>query len=228
MKSVKWLTLIVTMSLGASLPMPCASTNGKLDEVLANMERAARQISTMESSMHQEKRLTQIGGKEVYRGNIRFLHDKRCDRVRIDYSVPAGQVVVVDCERIILYQPSINQVIITTRKAQAAKGKEFSFIATPYKSIAELNRDYDIVYSGDEAVESVSTAKLDLTPKASSSVRKLSLWVDQASWLPIRYQVVEKNRDVTTFTLTGMKKNGGFSGDPFKFTWPKGTKEVRQ
>src|SRR3989442_392350 len=53
-----------------------ASTNGKLDEVLANMERAARSIKTIEADMNQEKRNMQIGGKEFYKGRIYFEHGK--------------------------------------------------------------------------------------------------------------------------------------------------------
>lgn len=205
-----------------------ASANGKLDEVLGNMERAARTIKTIEADMRQEKRDMQIGGKEVYSGKIFFLHEKACDKVRINYDNPQGQVVAVLCSQIILYQPSIKQVILTTRQAQASKNQEFSFIATPYKSVPELKSQYNIVYVGDEPVGSSSTAKLDLTPKTKSSVQKLTLWVDQSSWLPIKYQVVENNNNVTTFTLGNMKRNGGISNDSFKVNWPSGTKVVRQ
>jgi outer membrane lipoprotein-sorting protein len=204
------------------------SANGKLDEVLANMERVARTVKTIEADMLQEKRDMQIGGKEVYSGRIFFLHDRKCDKVRINYDRPPGQVVAVLCNEILLYQPSIKQVILTTRQAQASKNQEFSFIATPYKSVPELKSQYNIVYVGEEPVGSSSTAKLDLTPKAKSSVQKLTLWVDESSWLPIKYQVVEKNNNVTTFTLGNMKRNGNLSGDSFKVTWPSGTKVVRQ
>ena len=200
------------------------SANGKLDEVLANMEKAARSIKTIEANMAQEKRDMQIGGREVYRGRIYFEHGKVCDKVRIDYSIPEGQFVAVLCDKIYLYQAKIKQVIITTRQAQASKNQEFSFIATPYKSVPELKSQYDIVYVGDES----STAKLELTPKRKSSVKKLTLWVDQSSWLPVKYQVVEANNNPTTFTLSGMIKNGKLSGETFKVSWPPGTKVVHQ
>lgn len=200
-----------------------ASANGKLDEVLANMERVARTIKTIEADMLQEKRDMQIGGKEVYSGRIFFLHDRACDKVRINYDRPAGQVVAVLCDEIDLYQPSINQMIVTSRKAQASKNQEFSFIATPYKSVPALKSEYNISYIGDEQ----GAAKLDLVPKGKSSVQKLTLWVDQASWLPTRYQVIEKNNVVTTFTLSNLKKNQKLSVDS-KVKVAPGTKIVRQ
>ena len=204
------------------------SANGKLDEVLANMEKAARSIKTIEADMAQEKRDMQIGGREVYRGRIFFEHGKVCDKVRIEYSIPQGQFVTVLCDKIYLYQARINQCIVTTRQAQASKNQEFAFIATPYKSVPELKRQYNIAYIGDELVGASSTEKLELTPKGKSSVKKLTLWVDQSSWLPIRYQVIETNNNPTTFTLSGIVKNGKLSGDKFKGGCPPGSKVVQQ
>jgi outer membrane lipoprotein-sorting protein len=228
MKLITRLLLITALVGTASFAMSGATSNvskanGKLDEILANMERAARKINTVEADMFQEKRDMQIGGKEVYSGRIFFLHDRKCDKVRINYDRPQGQVVAVLCDEIDLYQPSINQMIVTSRRAQAAKNQEFSFIATPYKSVPELKSQYNIAYIGDEQ----GAAKLDLTPKGKPSVEKLTLWVDQGSWLPIKYQVIEKTHNITTFTLNNLKLNQKLSVD-FKVKVSPGTKIVRQ
>lgn len=225
-RSIQILT-VTAIAFGVCVFGNKAIANGKLDEVLANMERAAKTIRSIEAEMRQEKRDMQIGGKEVYAGTIYFMHDKKCDKVRINYTLPKGQVVAVLCNDIYLYQPSINQEIITTRQAQASKNQEFSFIATPYKSVPELKSQYNIEYVGDEQSGSASTAKLDLTPKGPSSAKKLTLWVDQSTWLPIKYQVVEKNNNVTTFTLSNIKRNEKLSAE-FKVTVAPGTKVVRQ
>lgn len=222
------IALMGTVSFAISnISVSRPGANGRLDEVLANMERTARTIKTIESDMRQEKRNMQIGGKEIYSGKIFFLHDKKCDKVRINYDNPQGQAVAVLCEEIDLYQPSINQMIVTSRRAQASKNQEFSFIATPYKSVPELKSQYNIVYVGDEQVGNAATAKLDLTPKGKSSVQKLTLWVDQSTWLPIKYQVIEKNSNVTTFSLSNLKKNQGLSVD-FKIKAAPGTKTIHQ
>ncbi|HJZ68750.1 MAG TPA: outer-membrane lipoprotein carrier protein LolA [Blastocatellia bacterium] len=228
MKRSAFILAIVAVVATMTFMLP-TSANGKLDEVLANMERAARSIKTIEADMNQEKRNLQIGGPpERYAGKIYFEHGKACDKVRIEYSVPQGQFVTVLCDKIYLFQARINQCIVTTRQAQASKNQEFSFIATPYKSVPELKRQYNIAYGGDEQVGASSTAKLELTPKGKSSVKKLTLWVDQSSWLPIKYQVVETNNNPTTFTLSGIIKNGKLSGDKFKGGCPAGSKVVPQ
>lgn len=213
-----------------SIEPPSAAADGKLDEVLAKMERAARAIKTIEADMNQEKRDASIGGPpERYAGKIYFSHaGKNNDKVRINYTTPAGQAVSVVGNDIILYQPSIKQAIITSRQAQAAKNQEFSFIATPYKSVPELKNQYNIVYAGQEQVASGAAAKLELTPKAKSSVQKLTLWVDEKISLPTKYQVVENNRNITTFILTNVKLNERLPGNIFKISWPSDTKVLRK
>jgi outer membrane lipoprotein-sorting protein len=223
MKRSKLIFTIVGLIAAIVTPMTAASANGKLDEILANMQKAASDISTIYAKMDQIKRDVQIGGTEKYRGEVFFKHvAKGNDKIKIVYSIPKGQTVWVVGETITLYQAEINQAITTTRSAAASKGDEFAFIATPYTSVPELKRQYNIVYVGDDQ----GMAKLELTPKAKSSIKKLTWWVDQSTWLPVRSTVVESNGTPTTFILTEVKKNQGIPDSTFKVALPKGTKVV--
>ncbi|HSE37479.1 MAG TPA: hypothetical protein VLG74_09270, partial [Blastocatellia bacterium] len=161
MKRSKFIFTLIGLIAAAAAPMPGSHANGKVDEILANMQKAASNITTIYAKMDQIKRDTQIGGFEKYRGEVFFKHvAKGNDKVKVVYSIPKGQTVWVVGEAITLYQAEINQAIVTTRKAAASKGDEFAFIATPYTSVPELKRQYNIVYLGDDQ----GMAKLELTP----------------------------------------------------------------
>ena len=225
MKRSKLIFTVIALSTAAVVPTGGLRANGKLDEILANMQKAAGSITSIQAKMEQLKRDRIIGGLEKYSGEIFFKHTaKGNDKVKIVYSIPKGQTIWVVGETITLYQAEIKQAIVTTRSAAASKGDEFAFIATPYSSVPDLKRQYDIVYAGDDQ----GMAKLDLTPKAKSSIRKLTLWVDQSNWLPMKYTVVESGGNPTTFTLSGVKKNQGVSDSTFKVDLPKDTKIVRR
>lgn len=227
MKRISMLFATAVLMIAASFSISTASPNGngKLDEILNNMQKNAASIKTIYAKMDQVKRDLSIGGSEKYNGEIFFKHvGKNNDKVRINYFVPDGQTVWVDSSTITLYQKKINQVIITSRKAAASKGGEFAFVATPYTSVPDLKRQYDIVYLGDEQ----GMAKLELTPKGKSSVKKLTMWVDQTMWLPTKYQVIETNNNETTFTLGGVKQNGVISDGTFKPDYPGDAKKVNK
>jgi outer membrane lipoprotein-sorting protein len=228
MKRINLFFIAVALMVAASLSVSTAEANGQLDEILANMQKAAAGIKSIKADLRQEKNFkSSIGGKEVNNGKIWFKHEgKGSDKVKIEYTRNGSpsQVVWVVGNEIWLWQPPINQVIITTRTSQASKNQEFSFIATPYKSVPELKSQYNIVHKGDDG----GSAVLELTPKRQSSVKQLTLWVNKSSWVPTRYQVIESNGDLSTFVLNNMKLNDAIGGGMFKKGWPSSTKELRR
>jgi outer membrane lipoprotein-sorting protein len=220
--------LLAAAGLGLISVTQCAaSPNGKLDQILANMQRAARTLRTFRAHLTHEKRHTQIGGREFYEGTITFKHvSSNKDKVRIVYT--NGQEVLIDGNRLMLYQPRIKQAFVSTRQAQAAKNPDLVFFATPYSSLPKLRSYYNVVYLRDEQVGGFATSVLELTPKVSSAAVKEIIWVDQASWLPIRFQVVERNGDVSTFTLSNIEKNVKLSDGDFQLNLPSGTRVIKQ
>lgn len=230
MKRTAIFGLAAAFAIAATLLSSGVEANGQLDQVLSNMQREARNIKTLFAHMEQAKRNTQIGGKEIYRGKIFFKHaGKGNDKVKIEYDIPAGQEVSVIGDEITLYQPSINQVIYTSRKSQASQNQEFAFFSTPYSlTSAQIKSRYNAVYVGEEQMGGTKTSVIELTPKAKSAVKKIKWWVDQSSWLPIKSEVIEQNGDVSTFTLSGLKTNGSMSDGMFKIKVAKGTKEIRR
>ena len=198
---------------------------GQVDEILSKMQHAAQSVKTIKASLSQEKRHTQIGGKESYSGEMLFKKGaKGFDKLRINYSRPEGQVVSVIGSEITLYQANIKHAFKTTRQAQASKNQEFSFIATPYASISQLKTNYNIQFLREENNASV----LELTPKFSSAAKKVTVWIDQGLWLPVKYQIVEKNDDISTFTLGNLRKNPELPDSSFPINLPKGTRITKQ
>ncbi|MFL6216245.1 MAG: LolA family protein [Blastocatellia bacterium] len=217
--------ILITLFMGTVLNSSLAAPDGQLDQILNNMQKAAAGIKTIYAKMEQVKRDAAIGGSERYSGEIFFKHaGQKNDKVRINYTVPKGQRIWVVGDSIILYQEATNTAYLSSRKAQASKNNEFAFVATPYTSVPDLKRQYNIVHVGDEG----GMAKLELTPKAKSSLQKLTLWVDQGNWLPTRYQVAESNNIVTMFTLSNLKTNGLISDNTFKPDYPSSTKKVNR
>jgi outer membrane lipoprotein-sorting protein len=225
MKRINLFFITAALLLTASVSAPAAGADGKLDQILNEMQKSAASITTIYANMEQLKRDPRIGGTEKYSGKVFFKHfGKGNDKVKIIYTMPQGQTVWVVGDEITLYQANIGQAIVTSRKAASSRGDEFSVVATPYTSVPELKRQYNIAYAGDEQ----GMAKLELTPKARSSLKSMTLWVDQSSWLPAKSHVVEASGNASTFTFTGMKKNSVISNGTFEVKLPKNTKIIRK
>ena len=226
MRRIYLFLMIGSLFVTASLQAAHAGANGRVDEILANMQKTASTIRTLQATLKQETRNADIGGTETYKGEVFFRHvGKNVDQVRISYSVPAGRVVVVNDRQIFLFEKSTNQCFITTRSSLASKNQEFSFFATPYSlSATEIKARYEIAYVKEEGGAEV----LELTPRSQSSVKRMKWWVDKASWLPIKSEMAEQNNEITTFTLTGTRINGkGFDGN-FGDPCPSGSEKIKR
>jgi len=204
--------------------------DAKADEILAQMHEKSRKLSTIQASIVQVKRFSQIGSKQVNSGILYFKHEgPNKDKVRITYK-SAGEVtqdLLIDGDKIILYQPRIKQAIVTSRSKQAEQNPEYDFLSAPYGSVPGLKRRYTIGYLRDEPVGAFSTSVIQLTPvAASSSFTNVTFWVDQASWLPVQYKVDERTGDITTLTLSDIKRNNEVPGDAFSLNLPKSIKTI--
>lgn len=226
MKRIVASAIAAVLLAAATFSAPAAPADGQLDQILNNMQKVASGIKTLYTKMEQQKRYRDIGGSgEKSVGHIFFSHaGKGNDKVSIVYDVPAGQTLWVLGDKVTFYQKAINQAIVTSRRALASKNPDMSFAASPYQSVPELKSQYNIAYAGEEGGQ----AKLELTPKARSAVKQLTLWVDRSSWLPAKYQVVESGGNLSIFTLSNYQVNGKIPSKRFEVNLPGGTKIIKQ
>ena len=208
------------------LLIPAAlAENGKLDHVLSKMQEVSSKLVSIRATMEQVKVRRQVGGKESYTGDLIFKHlGGRKDKVRIDYR-KTNQVVALDSDTITLYQPKINQIFITCRSTLASRHPDYSFITALYASVPELKTRYSIAYLRDEPFEQINTSVLEMIPKNKSAEIKTTLWVSQQTWMPIRFQVIEQDGDVTTLTLRDVVKDQNINNEEFRVTPKAGTRK---
>jgi outer membrane lipoprotein-sorting protein len=225
---MKQIALIVTSVLcGAAFVSSIGSVraNGQLDQILANMQQAGKNVNTMQANLAYHKRNTDLGGAgERNTGWMKFKRAGRNrDLLRVKYN--NGVEALVDAGWGYLYQPDIKQVTKRPRSSLSGANESLSFLEIPYKSIEELKSQYNIVYRGEESIGSKSTSVVELTPRPEARGRKLVLWVDHSSWLPVQYENTERSSKIT-FTLSDIKTNVEFGKDVFKLNPPAGTKFV--
>jgi len=206
--------------------------DAKADQILRMMHEKSRKISTVQASIVQVKHFGDIGTDQRSAGSLYFRHElPNKDKIRITYrnSNRVKEDLLIDGDKIMLYQPEINQVLITSRAKQAQENPEFDFLAAPYGSVSGLKTRYNTVYQRDESdirLGPVGCAVILLTPTGQSSYKSVTFWIEQTSWFPIQYQVAERNGDINTLTLSDIKKNGEVPATAFRLDLPKGTKTL--
>ena len=202
------------------------------------MHQSSLKLNTIEAKIVQEVHHKDIWGPDdINRGELYFEHSKT-DKVRVKYwtNGKLSQDLLVDGDRISLYEPGANQLLQTTKREQAAKDQEFDFITTPYSSISSLKSRYRIDYPTDsdkiapsaKSIDGAAMIILTLTPRKPGSVKRVVLSINPNSWVPVRYEVEDENK-VISLTLTNVKLGQKkLPGEYWNQKIPSGTDRVKK
>jgi outer membrane lipoprotein-sorting protein len=205
----------------ASISISAVPAANGVDQILANMQNAAKNIRTLQADLNQVTHHS-IGGKSKYNGNVVIQRGTTAGSEKAIVKYTNGQQVSVVGDKVTIAQPSIGQRIEALRSKLAKENNQYSFIATPFASTASLKAKFDIAYLKDEGNEAV----LELTPKVPD-IQKSTIWVDKSSWLPTRFRAIEKNGDQTDFTLSNVQQNVSVSASTFQVNCP-GCKVIKK
>ena len=96
----------------------------------------------------------------------------------------------------------------------------------------DLRDDFLVTLLGEDQFDDRRVVGLELTPKkdrAREVVANLRLRIDQASWMPVRQEIVHTaSGETLSITYRGMARNLKLNPALFKADWPKGTQKLRR
>jgi outer membrane lipoprotein-sorting protein len=231
MKKIMSLAIIAGISLllaGANADAQAPILTG----ILNKMEKANQDLKSLKAEMVLEKTNTQIGVTDSEYGQLIYKPgtQKSKQKLRIDYTKPSKDILAVDGDNYVYYQPRINQAFKGIA-SKISKGKESGlaqFITIGLNgSLKSASGKYNISFVKDETIEGMNTSMLRLTPKSADQFNSIDIWVSQQSWIPVRLSVIERNNDVTVVTFKNPQLNGNLSNDAFSVNLPGGTKIVK-
>lgn len=229
MKSFTRLSLAVTAVMLFFNAFAVSETKAQFaqQEILNRMDRHNKSLQSLRSNVTMVKYNNQLKETDVIEGTTTYLPSKGRDAyVRIDWTKPAEEMLVVRNGEYLLYRKRLNQAIIGKVKDAQGSGKANNALAFMNMSKAQLKANYSIKYLGEETVSNgVKTARLELVPKQATSYKLAEIWVD-ADGMPVQAKVVEKNNDTTTVMLSNLQKNVSINASVFDPKLPKDVKKV--
>jgi outer membrane lipoprotein-sorting protein len=179
-----------------------------------------------------ERTNTQIGVTDSEFGQLLYKPgpQKSKQKLRIDYTKPSKDVLAVDGDNFVFYQPRINQAFkgVASKYSKGKQGGLAQFITIALDgSLKSASGKYNIGFVKDEMVEGVMTSVLRLTPKSNDQFTSFDIWVNQQSGFPVRFSGTERNGDLTMVTLKNLQLNTNVPNNAFALDLPSGTKIVK-
>jgi outer membrane lipoprotein-sorting protein len=235
MNKLMSLAIIAGIFLSLAEAGPSASANAQatiLTGILNKMEKANQELKSLKAEIVLEKTNNQIGVTDSEFGQLIYKPGttKSKQKLRIDYTKPSKDILAVDGDNYVYYQPRINQAF-KGLASKISKGKESGlaqFITIGLNgSLKSASGKYNISFVKDETIEGMTTSILRLTPKSAEQFTSIDVWVSQQSWIPVRLSVTERNSDVTVVTFKNPQLNANVPNDAFSVNLPGGTKIVK-
>lgn len=228
-KNIRSATLVCSVLLlsatGAWAQAPAISWS--LDEAISQIERQAQDFDTAMARIETVR--TADDGSEISRstGTI-FLNSRGSVRYNLD---GAQLVTLLESNTVSYYNAETSTVEEYSLRSHPERLEPFVRLGFSTTG-KDMKRDYLITIIGEEEIDHARTLVMELTPqqdKVRETVRLVRLYIDQASWMPVR-QVFKATKDgvTETTTYTGMARNLKLKPELFQARWPRGTDKVRK
>ncbi|MCZ6491164.1 MAG: outer membrane lipoprotein-sorting protein [Acidobacteria bacterium] len=196
-----------------------SSTNGgKLARVLASMDRAAANFSSMAGHLDYTKVTVIVDDHSTESGEIFFEKSKGQTRVMIAFREPAEKYALFADGKVSLYRPKIAQV----QEYQLANRQDLmeQFLLLGFGTGGEeMQEAYHISYLGEEMLDGQQAYRLELLPKSakvSVQLDRIELWISPESWQPLQQKFFEPSGDYLIARYTAVTVNGKLPEKTFR------------
>jgi outer membrane lipoprotein-sorting protein len=165
---------------------------------------------------------------DTQKGKIYFRRAGKEIQMAADVTSPDPKYVLFSEGKVQLYQPKIDQV---TSYGTGKNRAEFeSFLVLGFGGGGhDMLKSFDVKYLGDEKINGVDCAKLDLVPKAQkvrNTFQHITLWVDPQQGISLQQQLFEPSGDYRLSRYTDVRVNSRIAESVFKLKTTKKTQFV--
>lgn len=187
-----------------------------LSRVLAGIERYYEGLSSLTARFEQVVEVPVLEKLERYRGNFYF---QKPDFVRLEYTLPKGQLMVADGSYYWFFQPQED-----IPQAMRAPMDEVGTGVPRYVLGGDLARRFEVSLVGRENRGGKPCHVLDLVPReATPYYSDLRAWVDAETFATRAVRYEDDSGNFNTFDLSELRENVAIEPDKFKFSPPPGT-----
>jgi len=212
------------------IPLPAAKAQaGLVSSILSRMEKNRQTLRSLKADISMEKYNSQLGDADKYYGTVHYIAagSRSASAVRLEWSKPQQEILVVVNGGYMLYRPRLKQVI-TGNTTTVRNKSDNDVLALLNMSAAQLRSRFgDFQDEREETLwGGIHTTHLKAVPKTAASYEYIELWVDD-SGMPVQTKMVEKNGDSTTMRLSNVNKNADIPPSTFKLDLDSSVKRIK-
>ena len=199
-----------------------------LDSVLQTMDAAAAHFQTAQADFVWEQYQKVVDETDTQKGTVYYRRSGQQIEMMADIQEPEQKFLLYKDGKLQVYQPKIEQVMQYT--AGANHNDIESYLVLGFGgSGQDLKKSFDVSLQGEEAIDNIATAKLQLIPK-SDKIRnyftEAFLWIDLSRGISLKQQFMQGQGDYRVAKYSNVKVNAKISNDVFRLKTTSKTKFV--
>jgi outer membrane lipoprotein-sorting protein len=207
-----------------------AASSPALESVLNQMDTAASHFRTAAADLKADTFQKVVNETDTQTGKIYFRRGGKGDlQMASQFQAPEEKYVVYSDGKIRVYQPKIEQ--INEYDAGKNRSEIETFMLLGFGGGGhDLTKHFDIQFAGNEEVDGIKTAKLELVPKdpkVKNMFDKMVIWIDPGRAISLKQQFFEPSGDYRITHYSNIKVNAKVPDDVFKLHPTGHTKTVR-
>jgi outer membrane lipoprotein carrier protein len=208
-----WLSLFIAVPASAAAQSPEGSGAAELKQIIARVE-ARYEITGFTADFHQVSTVKAMAISDEAFGRI---YVRKPGMMRWEYEKPEPQVIITNGNRLWIYRPQDNQVMVGRAPAFFAGGKGAGFLA----DIKVLRRKFNVslVASDQPGFDLLKLVPIEKT----IDVSEIFLYVSKENDKIYRVATVNPYGDQTTIDFTNARFDQVPDAALFSFTVPEGT-----
>jgi outer membrane lipoprotein-sorting protein len=204
----------------AQAPRQPANSAAELERVIAEMDHTAANFHTAQAKFVWTQYTSVVNESDLQEGMVYFRRAGQQVEMAADILKPTPKQVLFTDSKVQLYQPNINQV--TQYDTGKNRALVESFLVLGFGgSGQDMLKSFTVTYLGQEIVDGVATAKLDLVPKsdkARNTFEHICLWIDlnKNPGISVRQQLFTPENDYRLASYSDIHLNEKIPDSAFK------------
>jgi outer membrane lipoprotein-sorting protein len=205
------------------MPEPC-----ELECVLKKMDTAAASFRAAEADFEWDQYQKVVDETDVQKGTVYYRRAGDAIEMMAEIKQPDEKFVLYKEGKLQIYQPKIEQVMQFS--AGSNRNEMESYLVLGFGgSGQDLNKTYDVTYLGEEKIDNIDTARLQLVPK-SEKVRnyfaKAFLWIDVSRGISVQQKFIQGQGDYRLAKYFAIRLPAKIGSDVFQLKTSKKTQFV--
>jgi outer membrane lipoprotein-sorting protein len=216
----------------APAPQAADSTKSKgspLERVLLSMDENAEKFRTAQADFAWTPYNSVINETEAPdKGKIYFRRSGKEIQMAALLQPPDDRQIVFSDGKVQVYRPKTK--VLDVYDASAHRDEVETFLVLGFgNSGKDLRKSFEVTYLGEEKIDGVATAKLELVPladKIKNNFPRIDLWIDPERGLSLRQQLFQTGGDYRLADYSSIRVNEKVPDNAFKLRTSGPTKTV--